>query len=129
MRFELSGEDGPTGENMWAKKVGRDTYELGNNGFYAHVAAGDIVRVKVRWPYLEVVEVVERNRKTTRIFFELPWPDREERSKLIEALRTMNYEVEWGYPNLLSVSVPVDHDPYETIAPLLGENARIFEVD
>ena len=119
----------PGGENMWAKKVSRDTYELMNNGFYAHVAAGDIVRVKAEWPYLEVVEVVERHRRTARIFFELPWPGREIRSKLVDELEKKGYEVEWGYPYLLSVSVPLDHDPYETIAPLLGENARIFEVD
>ncbi|WP_203708539.1 DUF4265 domain-containing protein [Asanoa iriomotensis] len=124
-----STEAGAPGENMWADKVGRDTYELKNNGFFFPVAMGDLVRVKVVWPLLEVIEVVERKRRTARILFDLPWPDRSGRAELGAALREMGYQVEWGQPNLLSVGVPMADDPYETISPLLSENARIYEVE
>ena len=124
-----SRERGALSEHMWAKKISRDTYELDNNGFYVHVARGDVVQVKVSWPYLEVIRVLERKQRTVRIFFEPPWPDREARSALAEELNDRGYGFEWGYPYLLTVNGPLDDDPYETIGPLLQENARIFEVD
>jgi hypothetical protein len=122
-------DEGPAGEHMWAEKVGRDLYRLDNNGFFARVSRDDIVRVRVKWPYLEVVEIVERKRRTVRISFDLPWPNREERKRIREAVSPHDGVMEWGQPNLLTISFPKYADPYQILEGVLGENARIFEVD
>ena len=114
---------------MWAEKVGRDLYRLDNNGFFARVSRDDVVRVRIRWPYLEVVEIVERKRRTVRISFDLPWPNRKERERIHEAVSPHNGALEWGQPNLLTISFPKDTDPYQILEGVFGENARILEVD
>ncbi|MEU5946338.1 DUF4265 domain-containing protein [Micromonospora sp. NPDC047465] len=121
--------DGPSGESMWAEKVGRDLYRLDNNGFFARVSRGDVVRVRVKWPVLEVVEIVDRKRRTVRISFDLPWPNRAERQRIREAVEPHDGQIEWGQPNLLTISFPKDEDPYELLEGVLGRNARILEVD
>ena len=64
VRFPLDHRDeGPAGESMWAEKVGRDLYRLDNNGFFARVSRDDVVRVRIKWPYREVVEIIERKRR------------------------------------------------------------------
>ena len=122
-------DDGPAGESMWAEKVDRDLYRLDNNGFFARVSRDDVVRVRIRWPYLEVVEIVERKRRTVRISFDLPWPNRKERERIREAVSPHNGELEWGQPNLLTISFPKDTDPYQILEGVFGENARILEAD
>jgi hypothetical protein len=122
-------EDGMAAEHMWAKKVGRDLYCLENNGFFAWVSRGDVMRVRVRWPYREVVEIVERKRRTVRISFDLPWPNRGERESIREAVSPHDGQIEWGYPDLLTISFPKEKNPYQVLEGVLGDNARILEVD
>lgn len=122
-------DDGPAGEHMWAEKVGRDLYRLDNNGFFARVSKDDVVRVHIKWPYLEVVEIVERKRRTVRISFDLPWPNREARRRIHETASSHGGEIEWGQPDLLTISFPREADPYQILEGVLGENARILEVD
>ncbi|GAA3765854.1 DUF4265 domain-containing protein [Micromonospora maritima] len=124
-----SGDGGPSGESMWAEKLDRGLYRLDNNGFFAKVSRGDVVRVRVKWPILEVVEVVDRKRRTVRISFELPWPNRAERQTIREAVEPQDGEIEWAQPNLLTISFPKGKDPYALLEGVLGENARILEVD
>ncbi|WP_369123289.1 DUF4265 domain-containing protein [Nocardia puris] len=114
---------------MWATKLGRDLYRLENNGFYARVSIEDVVRVRIRWPYREVVEIVERSRRVVRVSFDLPWPSKRERRVLGENLRSLGCEIEWGEPFLVTISCPRDQDPYELLDGVLGENSRILEVD
>jgi hypothetical protein len=58
---------GPPGESLWARKLSRDTYALGNNAFLFPFASGDVVRVRVRWPFIEVVDVLSKARRKVMI--------------------------------------------------------------
>lgn len=125
VHFPVSEPDGPSGESLWAERVERDCYKLANNGIFVTVAEGDIVRVKVRWPFLEVVEVVERARRTWALHFHFA-PSDTERRAVTEAISLRGGKPEWWAEDILSVAVPLVEPPESVCRDVLGPGVELM---
>jgi hypothetical protein len=128
VQFQLSEEGGPSSEGLWAQRVDGDCFRLLNNALYARAAEGDIVRVRERWPVLEVVEIVERARRTWGLFFNI-LPTDDERRKMVEALLSRGGKPEWWQPDVLSVAVQLVDDAFDVCRDILGPGVDLVEQD
>jgi Domain of unknown function (DUF4265) len=127
IHFSLEhAETGPAGESMWAEKVEHDCYKVLNNGAFVDAANGDIVRVVGRWPYLEVVEVVERARWTWMLYFDLH-PSDDERRRIAEAVHARGGRAEWFSREALSVAVLRVDDVADVCRDILGIGVTLGE--
>ncbi len=126
VHFSVSEPGGPAGESLWAERVDRDCYKLSNNGAYVEVAEGDIVRAKVRWPYLEAIEVVECARRTWVLEFKTLRTD-SERGAIAEALLWRGGKPEWWMEGILGVAVPLVDDPNHVCRDVLGPGVELLE--
>lgn len=124
VQFILAEGGGPASEGLWAERVEDDCFKLLNNALFVSAAEGDIVRVRERWPFLEVVEVVERARRTWGLVFDIT-PTGDEHRRMAEAVWRRGGKPEWWQPNLLSVAVQLVDDASEVCRDILGPGVTL----
>lgn len=125
-------DGGPSGEFLWARRIGKDTAKIENIPFFAGgLALGDLVRID---DDNEIVEVLEHVARTCGIQY--GDPDRLTREEAVQRyaeiktkLAEHDIHTEGIIPGLCSLSVPNDVDPdmLADIADELGVEVCEYE--
>lgn len=101
-------------ETPWAKRVGPNLYELDNLLWYAYgISCGDVLEAipQEEGGFPEVLRVVRKSgHRTIRLMLDLPVPEGQTSTPLLDLLVSLGCSYEGMYGRLISIDVPPNVD-------------------